>query len=103
MEDAIALSDAVVATEGTLTDKLTAFQRTRQPAKQKLLDAMERSYTWYENFPQKMASLDSVDFVFDFMARTGRIDYERLAAEFPEFMRRYAPLRSPSLALATHP
>ena len=40
-----------------------------------------------------MDALAPVDFVFDFMMRTGRITDARLAAEFPEFVRRYGDCR----------
>jgi len=93
MEDAIVLADAVATHAGDIPAGLAAFQAARQPSKQKLLDATERSYTWYEGFGEKIEALEPVDFVFDFMMRTGRITDARLAAEFPEFVRRYGGLR----------
>jgi 2-polyprenyl-6-methoxyphenol hydroxylase-like FAD-dependent oxidoreductase len=93
MEDAIALADSVAAQTEHIPLALAAFQKTRQPSKQKLLDATERSYTWYEHFAGKMDALAPVDFVFDFMTRTGRITDARLEAEFPEFLKRYGNQR----------
>jgi 2-polyprenyl-6-methoxyphenol hydroxylase-like FAD-dependent oxidoreductase len=94
MEDAIVLAESVTATPWDIPAALRAFQETRSPSKQKLLDATERSYTWYEHFPEKMEALAPVDFVFDFMTRTGRITDARLAQEFPEFLKNYGSLRS---------
>ena len=93
MEDAIVLADCVAGHARDISAGLAAFQRLREPSKQKLLDATERSYTWYEHFADKMDALAPVDFVFDFMMRTGRITDARLAAEFPEFVRRYGDCR----------
>lgn len=93
MEDAIVLADCVAGHARDISAGLAAFQRLREPSKQKLLDATERSYTWYERFADKMDTLAPVDFVFDFMMRTGRITDARLAAEFPEFVRRYGDCR----------
>jgi hypothetical protein len=62
--------------------------------KQRLVDAAEKSFNWYEIFPDKMDQLAPVDFVFDFMMRTGRVSRARLLAEFPEFMSRYEHRRT---------
>lgn len=88
MEDAIALWEAVLATD-SIADALPEFQRRREPSKTKLLDAARASYTWYETFPQRMDALRPLDFVYDFMTRTGRLGTERLRAEHPGFMARY--------------
>jgi hypothetical protein len=37
-----------------------------------------------------MDTLDAVPFVFDFLMRTGRLSNQRLNAEYPRFMARYA-------------
>jgi 2-polyprenyl-6-methoxyphenol hydroxylase-like FAD-dependent oxidoreductase len=91
MEDAIALADALDARYPDLDEGLAAFEATRRPGKQKLLDANRRSYLWYEQVAEKMDRLDPVELVFDFLGRTGRISEERLNAEFPKFLARYRP------------
>jgi 2-polyprenyl-6-methoxyphenol hydroxylase-like FAD-dependent oxidoreductase len=90
MEDSIALVDALGQSPDDIPAALARFRRLREPTKKKLVTAAEKSFTWYESFPAKMQSLDAVPFVFDFLTRTGRVDEERLRAEYPEFMDRYA-------------
>jgi hypothetical protein len=70
------------------------FEAARRPAKAKLLDAARQSYMWYEGFPQKLESLAPLEFVYDFMTRTGRMDNERLRREHPQFMARYEKQRA---------
>jgi 2-polyprenyl-6-methoxyphenol hydroxylase-like FAD-dependent oxidoreductase len=96
MEDSIALAEAFHAHFDDVPRMLAAFRAAREPAKEKFLRATEKSFLWYEHFPEKMDTLAPVDFVFDFMMRTGRITDERLAAEFPEFLKRYGSRRSAS-------
>lgn len=88
MEDSIALVDALCL-EADIPAAVAAFQRSRAPAKQKLIDAAEKSFNWYENVGPRLDALDPVTFVFDFMTRTGRIKEQRLLAEYPRFMERY--------------
>lgn len=87
MEDAIALS-AALETSSDVASALKAFHRDRGPTKQKLVDAAEKSFTWYEEIVPKL-DLDPPALVFDYLTRTGRIDEERLTEEYPEFMARY--------------
>jgi 2-polyprenyl-6-methoxyphenol hydroxylase-like FAD-dependent oxidoreductase len=88
MEDSIALWEAVAASD-TLPQALERFERERRPAKQKLLKAARASYLWYEGFADKMEALAPMDFVYDFMTRTGRMDDARLREQHPQFMARY--------------
>jgi 2-polyprenyl-6-methoxyphenol hydroxylase-like FAD-dependent oxidoreductase len=90
MEDSIALIDALALSPLDIPAALAMFRQTREPGKNKLVAAAEKSFTWYESFADKMDKLDAVPFVFDFMMRTGRIDAARLYQEYPEFMNRYA-------------
>jgi 2-polyprenyl-6-methoxyphenol hydroxylase-like FAD-dependent oxidoreductase len=89
MEDAIALCEALAA-EPDIAGALARFRTTREPGKQKLVSAAEKSFMWYENIAEKLNQLDPATFVFDFMTRTGRVDHARLTAEFPRFMQTYA-------------
>ncbi len=89
MEDSIALINALMA-EPDILRALAAFRRTREPQKQKLVNATEKSFMWYENVAEKLDRLAPVPFVFDFMTRTGRVDEARLFAEFPQFMQAHA-------------
>jgi 2-polyprenyl-6-methoxyphenol hydroxylase-like FAD-dependent oxidoreductase len=89
MEDSIALAGALVEHRNDLPAALAQFRRAREPGKNKLLVASEKSFTWYEGFARKVDELGSVDFVFNFLLRTGRVSRERLYAEYPRFMDRY--------------
>jgi hypothetical protein len=64
----------------------STYEQTRRPGKDRLIDASENSFNWYEDIAQKMACGDVYEFVHDFMTRTGRIDGERLAQQFPELL-----------------
>jgi len=88
MEDSIALFEAL-RDNNDVPSALAAFRRNREPAKQKLVDAAEKSIAWYESVTPRIESMDAVEFVFDFLMRTGRIDEARLTAEYPHFMAKY--------------
>jgi 2-polyprenyl-6-methoxyphenol hydroxylase-like FAD-dependent oxidoreductase len=90
MEDSIALANALADHNGDIEAALPAFRHEREPQKDKLIGASEKSFNWYEAFPRKIDSLQPIEFVFDFLMRTGRVSRERLMAEYPEFMSRYA-------------
>lgn len=90
MEDAIALADALDGRRNHLSEALARFRSLREPHKEKWVSAAEKSFTWYESFAAKMDALDPVEFVYDFMTRTGKVDAERLKTDYPEFMKRYA-------------
>lgn len=88
MTDSIALAKALLNCDGDAAAGLVAFERDHAPQKQKLIAASEQSYNWYERMADWMDQLSPEDFVYQFMTRTGRIDNERLQAEFPDLMRR---------------
>jgi 2-polyprenyl-6-methoxyphenol hydroxylase-like FAD-dependent oxidoreductase len=88
MEDSIALWEALKASD-TVAQALERFERERRPAKQKLLKAARASYLWYERFAEKMDALAPLEFAYDFMTRTGRMNDARLRKQHPEFMSRY--------------
>jgi 2-polyprenyl-6-methoxyphenol hydroxylase-like FAD-dependent oxidoreductase len=89
MEDSIALVEALTA-HADVEQALDKFERDREPAKQKLVVAAEKSFTWYERIAPRLETLEPATLVFDFMMRTGRIDEARLIAEYPTFMAKYA-------------
>ena len=88
MEDSIALVDALDA-ERDIAAGLARFRRDREPAKQKLVRAAEKSFNWYETIADRLDGMDAPTLMFDYLTRTGRIDKERLDAEFPQVMARY--------------
>ncbi len=87
MEDAIALVRALAAHED-VDDALAAYQAERRPIARKIVDAANTSASWYETFAEKMA-LRPVDFAFDYITRSGRVDMDRLRQIAPGFMARY--------------
>jgi len=100
MEDSIALAAAVCETEGSVADRLKAFEAQRGPEKDKLISASERSYLWYENIGEWMTRYTPHEFVYRFMTRTGRVSDERLASAFPQL---YAELCSAGAITGTTP
>ena len=86
-EDAIALVRALQA-DDDLETALSAFQTARQPIAKKIVDAANTSAAWYDRFPEKM-ELAPLDFAFDYITRSGRVDMDRLRKLSPEFMARY--------------
>jgi benzoate-CoA ligase family protein len=87
MEDAIALVRSLAA-HPDIDESLAAYQDERRPVARKIVDAANSSATWYESFAAKMA-LPPVDFAFDYLTRSGRVDMERLRQIAPAFMARY--------------
>jgi len=87
MEDAIALVRALEQNE-SVEAALLAYQAERQPIARKIVDAANTSATWYESFAQKLA-MKPLDFAFDYLTRSGRVDMERMRKMTPEFMARY--------------
>lgn len=87
MEDAIALVRALAA-QDDVDAALAAYQRDRQPIARKIVDAANTSAGWYESFAAKM-DLPPLDFAFDYMTRSGRVDMDRLRSIAPQFMARY--------------
>lgn len=94
MEDALALVRALQA-DDDVDAALAAFQRDRPPVAKKIVDAANTSARWYEGFAAKMA-LPPVDFAFDYITRSGRVDIERLRALSPGFMARWQAERRPA-------
>jgi 2-polyprenyl-6-methoxyphenol hydroxylase-like FAD-dependent oxidoreductase len=93
MEDGIALVEAlseVYENNLDLPAVLALFRRRREPYKLKMIEAAEKSFTWYEGFARKVDELAPVDFAFDFLMRTGRLGRARLFSEYPDFMERYS-------------
>jgi 2-polyprenyl-6-methoxyphenol hydroxylase-like FAD-dependent oxidoreductase len=89
MEDSIALVQALAGHKGDIAAGLASFRRSREPIKQKLVEAAEKSFCWYEEIVPRLDAMEPAALVFDYLTRTGRVGEERLVEEFPAFMRRY--------------
>jgi 2-polyprenyl-6-methoxyphenol hydroxylase-like FAD-dependent oxidoreductase len=92
MGDASALADAISRCPDDLPSALMEYRKMREPAKVKLVTAMERSLEWYELIGNRLDSLEPVELVFDWMARTGRMNLQRLREVAPDFMAKYGHL-----------
>jgi 2-polyprenyl-6-methoxyphenol hydroxylase-like FAD-dependent oxidoreductase len=93
LDDAIFLFQALRSHPGDVGKALSAFEVARRPIAEKLTGAAERSYEWYENIRPTMQQLGPLDFVYDFMTRTGRMNDERLRRDHPRFMAHYEARR----------
>jgi len=92
MDDAQTLFEAFRETGDGVETALRRFVELRRPIRERFNTAMERSYLWYENL-RKVMQQPHMDFVYDFLTRTGRVDDRRLAIYAPEFHRQYQEYR----------
>ena len=92
MEDAIALVRSLAGNDD-VDAALAAYERERQPIARKIVDAANTSARWYESFGEKM-KLARLDFAFDYLTRSGRIDMDRMRKLSPQFMARYEAERA---------
>ncbi len=95
MEDSIALAEALTedapagGAEPTALQRLATFVERRGPEKDKLLTASRKSYLWYENIGEWMQRYTPYEFIHAFMTRTGRMDNERLAQQYPQLFAQF--------------
>jgi benzoate-CoA ligase family protein len=87
MEDAIALVQAL-STQENVEAAFETYESTRKPIAKKIVDAANTSANWYETFGARMAQ-SPLDFGFDYITRSGRVDMERLRKMAPGFMSQY--------------
>lgn len=87
LEDAIALVGAL-RTCATLDEAFQTYEDQRKPIARKIVDAANHSAEWYETFSARMAH-DPIDFGYDYITRSGRIDRDRLRRIAPGFAATY--------------
>jgi 2-polyprenyl-6-methoxyphenol hydroxylase-like FAD-dependent oxidoreductase len=87
LEDAIVLVRALTEHD-SLPVALEDFQQLRQPIARKIVDAANTSADWYEDFRAKM-QLPPLEFAFDYLTRSGRVDMQRLRGISPRFIGQY--------------
>ena len=92
MEDALALFEACVGASD-VPDALDRFVTLRKPGRHQFGDAAERSFEWYERIGIAMAQ-PVIDFTYDFLTRTGRVDDVRLDSYAPSFATLYRASRT---------
>jgi 2-polyprenyl-6-methoxyphenol hydroxylase-like FAD-dependent oxidoreductase len=92
MDDAMALFEAI-RTGGNVAQCLRRYVQIRQPIRENFRIAAERSFNWYERLAGVMEQ-EPIDFVHDFLTRTGRIDANRLAEYAPSFFKLYSDAKA---------
>lgn len=87
MEDAIVLKTAL-DTNPNVPEALSAYERERRPAVEKLQAAAETSRIWFEKMGEKMGPAPHL-FAYDCMTRSGRVNLEKLRGQDPAFVAAY--------------
>ena len=101
MEDALALVTSLAQTDD-LQDALAAFESSRRPVAHTIVAAANTSGDWYETFADRM-NLPPLDFAFDYITRSGRVDMERLRRLAPRFMARHGAEKAAEAGAVTDP
>jgi 2-polyprenyl-6-methoxyphenol hydroxylase-like FAD-dependent oxidoreductase len=91
MDDAMALFAAIKDT-GSVAAALETYEQIRRPVRERFRLAAEASFMWYERLAEVMDQ-QPIDFVYDFLTRTGRVDDARLASYAPGFFKLYTERR----------
>ncbi len=76
-----------------MQDALAMFVDRRRPVRDRFGEAAERSFDWYEEVGVAMRQ-EPLDFAFDFLTRTGRVDQDRLRSYAPAFAKQYEDSRA---------
>jgi benzoate-CoA ligase family protein len=101
MEDAIALVHAI-STKLSVAAAFEDYETTRKPIAKKIVDAANTSASWYESFGARMQQ-SPIDFGFDYITRSGRVDLERLRKMSPSFMKNYEASKSAARPIVADP
>jgi benzoate-CoA ligase family protein len=92
MEDAIALVGALERNKD-VPSAMAEYEALRKPIARKIVDAANTSAGWYETFGERIKQ-SPVNFGFDYITRSGRVDIDRLRTMAPGFMARYEASRA---------
>ena len=92
MQDAIALAGACRDAGDDVPEALRLFEARRRPDSEGFQDAASRSIAWYDTIETRL-HLAPLDFTYDFMMRTGKVDHERLRRMAPDFVAAYEAAR----------
>ena len=101
MEDALALVTSLAQFDD-LQDALAAFESARRPIVRTIVAAANTSGDWYESFADRM-NAPPLDFAFDYITRSGRVDPERLRRLAPRFMARYEAVKAAGAGVMADP
>jgi 2-polyprenyl-6-methoxyphenol hydroxylase-like FAD-dependent oxidoreductase len=88
MDDAASLFEAVKESGDDVASALARYVAIRRPIRDQFGTAAERSFRWYENMREAMTA-PAMEFTYNFLTRTGRVDDERLKDYAPGFYRQY--------------
>ena len=89
LEDVIALVEALEAVPDDIPAALARYESERRPIVEKIVTAATQSARWYEDFEAHM-KLTPLEFGYNYMTRSGRVDDDRLRQLAPKFMASYA-------------
>jgi anthraniloyl-CoA monooxygenase len=84
MEDAIALAEAFER-HRDVEAALTYYEQGREPVVERIQEAAQESYTWYEAL-DRYARFEPIQFVFAFVTRSGRITRDNLRIRDARFV-----------------
>lgn len=98
MDDATALFQAFEEVGDDVRAALARFVEIRSPIRRQFGSAAERSFNWYEHMRQAMR-MPVMDFTYDFLTRTGRVDDVRLKDYVPAFYQDWQRYRGQPEAL----
>ena len=101
MEDALALVTSLAQIDDP-REALAAFESSRRPVVHKIVAAANTSGDWYETFAERM-NAPPLDFAFDYITRSGRVDTDRLRRLAPRFMARYEAEKAAEADAVTDP
>jgi 2-polyprenyl-6-methoxyphenol hydroxylase-like FAD-dependent oxidoreductase len=87
-EDVIALAKALRDQGADVPGALQAYETTRRPVVDKLVDAANRSAAWYEHFVEHM-QLEPWALAWSYIQRSGRVDIDKLRKVSPRFVAGY--------------
>jgi anthraniloyl-CoA monooxygenase len=87
LEDAIALYESLRA-ESAIDRALEAFERDRKPVIESYQEAATESRIWFEDMERYMR-LEPLEFAYQVMTRSRKIDRENLRRRDPEFVAAY--------------
>jgi 2-polyprenyl-6-methoxyphenol hydroxylase-like FAD-dependent oxidoreductase len=97
MEDAVALFKAFRVCGDDVDGALAHFQQLRMRPMKKIWDAANVSLRWYERMDELVATRTPVEFAYDYLTRTGRIDHAEVRRRDPNLAGAYEALH-PELA-----
>jgi len=92
MDDSTALFQAFEEAGDDVNAALARFVEIRKPVRDQFASAAERSFNWYEGMRVAMQA-PVMDFTYDFLTRTGRVDDLRLKDYVPRFYTDYQAYR----------